>query len=125
MISKLLMVAIVACVVVVAYGIYAFITGSFPFRGDGGDGGIPLISAEQPPENVVPVDIPPLEIEIREAQIYFNGEVVTLEEMDEIIARYQAVSEIWTLADAFRADKQTFDNVRALLNERGVRVVEI
>jgi len=123
MISKILLIAVIACVGVVAAVIYGFVTGRISL-GDGGGGIIPVTAMVTTPENEVADAPDTLVIEIHESRIVHDGEEISLDELDEIVARYAGGNSIWVLQDAFRANNATFNQVRTLLREHNIIFAE-
>ena len=118
----------IAVVVVVGYLIYAYIAGAFPFGDTGhGDGEIEApayIEIEEKPEIDDEPDIttqpPSLVIEISEDRIIYNDEVISLEDLEEVLRRYAIYADIWELHDVYRADRATYESVRELLRRHDV-----
>ena len=125
---------LVAVIVVIGYLIYAFIAGVFPFRGavlGENEGEAPTyIAIEEEPdiddepdideEPDITIDPPSLVIEISEDRIIFDGEVISLEDLEEVLRRYASDEDIWELHDVYRADRATYESVRELLRTHDV-----
>ena len=120
--------AIIIIVVVVLSITHCGGDGGFPFVGSSGEGeGVVFVFAEdsQLPDNVYfPDEIPITLIEIHEDRIIYDNDEITLDELSVILARFRGTEYTWTLTDAFRADKATFDSVRELLRENYLPVAE-
>ena len=112
----------IVVVIVAGYLVYAYVTGLFPFSGTGdGDieGGTP--AHELIEEEVIVIDEPPsLIIEISGNQIMYNDEVISLEQLEEVLRRYATVADIWELHDVYRAERATYESVRELLRRHDV-----
>ena len=119
-----------ALIVVIGYLAYAFFTGMFPFGGAGhGDGEAEAeapayIELEEESEIVDEPDIviepPPPVIEISEDRIIFNGEEISIEDLEEVLRRYAGLEEVWELHDIYRADRATYEKVRELLRTHDI-----
>ena len=130
---------VILAIAVVAYLLYAFVSGLFPFGGMGsgdGTGDASAIIVVDEPEVIEELDAadetvaveeveiaeetPSLVIEISEDRLIFNDEVVTFDELEEILRRYAGTEDIWELHDVFRADRATYERVRELLRMHDV-----
>ena len=125
----------VAVVVIALYLIYAFFTGTFPFGAGHGENVVDMPAhsiieeeqeiAEEPEAEVVDEpetieELPSLIIEISEDRIIFDGEELSLEDLEEILRRYASAQDIWGLHDVYRADRATYESVRELLRRHDV-----
>ena len=119
----------VFAVVVIGYLIYAFITGAFPFGANGqGQGEViaPEYSQEEEEEPKMVEEEPPVEeppsliIEISEDRIIYDGEVISLGELEEVLRRYASIADIWELHDVYRAHRATYESVRELLRRHDI-----
>ena len=123
----------------VGYFLFAGLSGLWPFwpgdgdgYGDGdGDGtGTAIVSVvdsddtEHAAEPEPAGDPPSLVIEIHEDKIIYDGEEISLYELEDILKRHESGEHGWTLRDAYRADKDTFDRVRELLADNGIFFAE-
>ena len=124
MIKKFFSTCIIGAVVAaIGYGAFAFLNEMWPFSAGEG-GAIPVLGtmfvdeqgdAEQPPSLV---------IEVHEDRIVYDGDEISLEDLEEILVQFQNVEEIWTLQDVFRADQATWASVRDLLRAHNVVFAE-
>jgi len=118
--------------VIAAIGIFIFLAwrngwGPFGRGSEDGSGESNNISqqAEPDPEDpedssniVIPEDEPPLLIiEIRELKIFYDDIELSLEELEEILQKYESSELIWTLHDYYRADKSVYDSVKELFEK--------
>ena len=121
-------VLLVAIVAIIAYLIYAFIAGVFPFGGAGhGEAEVEApayVAIEEEPETAEEPDIvtqpPSLVIEISEDRIIYDGEVISLEDLEEVVRKFAGIEDIWELHDVYRADRATYESVRDLLRTHDV-----
>ena len=59
-----------------------------------------------------------LVIEIYESRILFDGEEITLEELEELLQQY--ADYVWELVDVHQASVAVYNSVVELLNENGI-----
>ena len=130
--------AVVLALVVAAYLLIAFFSGLFPFgsmgAGEESENASAIFEADEP-EVVEELDITDetdvaeeeiaeetlqLVIEISEDRIVFNDEVITYDELEEILRRYASIESTWELHDVFRADRATYERVRELLRTHDI-----
>jgi len=112
--TKILIVVAIVAICLAVYGLLAGINGWWPL-GTGGAGGYQNgTSAESNQPNDAPRNPESYTVEIREGTIIYMQNEVTLDELEEILERYQHLDEVWILTDAFRAYSVTFESVRAL-----------
>ena len=116
---------IVICLVIAAFvvgGAYLLSNfGIWPFgrgRGEGtGDGTVdsPVNNQSEIHDEAVIERPQSFLIEIREDKIVYNGEEVSLNELEIILQQFKDLEEIWILEDSYRADKFIYDEVKNLL----------
>lgn len=124
MIKKVFSTCVVGAVVAaIGYGAFAFLNEVWPFTAGEG-GAIPVIGTMIADEQVDVEQPPSLVIEIHENRIVYDGDEISLEDLDAILVRFQDVDEIWTLQDAFMADQATWASVADLLRAHGVIFAE-
>lgn len=120
MLTKIIVCLVIAAIIVGGafllghFGIWPFGSGS----GDGdGDGTInsPISNPEESQDIIVTERPQTFLIEIKEDKIIFDNDEVSLNEMENILQKYEALDDAWTLEDSYRADKYIYDEVRALL----------
>lgn len=133
---------------ILGYLVYAFFAGKFPFGGvgSGGNGNsgsefslsqqetsesVNSVVSEDIDEPVIANDIvdsdnsavadtpPSLLIEVREDRISYDNKEISIEELEEIFAKYNTDENIWILEDTYHADKSTYSEVLELLNKYG------
>ena len=124
--AKVIIVCLIIAAVVVGGALLLNHLGVWPFGsgiGDGdGDGTVdsPLTDPEEAPE----VDVQDIEvverpqsllIEINEEKIMYNGEEISLDELESVLQQFESLDDIWTLEDSYRADKSIYDEVKDLL----------
>lgn len=129
MLKKLVKFALpIAVIVVIGYLVFAFFTGSFPFGTGLGDGDGEAIeseyaTAQEEPEIEEPdiIEEPPsLIIEISEDRIIYEGEEISIEDLEKILRRYAYIQDIWEIHDVYRADRATYERVRELFRTHDV-----
>ncbi|MCL2364981.1 MAG: hypothetical protein FWC71_10015 [Defluviitaleaceae bacterium] len=121
MFTKILIVAAVVAVALAVYGMLAGFNGWWPFGGGGNgyrNGTATNANQEtaRSPESFT--------VEIHEGTIMYMHHEVTLDELEEILERYQYLDEVWILTDAFRAYSVTFESVRALFRAFNIAFAE-
>jgi len=105
--------------------LYLGMTGRWRFGNDGDAGGLVPVFALQDRQETDDRERPPsLLIGIYENRIYFDDEVISLDELEEILARFQNDSDVWELQDVFRASNAVYNDVRDLLRYNNIRFVE-
>jgi len=115
----LICLVIAAVIVGAAFALNHF--GIWPFGsgiGDGdGEGTVesPVTDQDEEQEVIVTERPPSLLIEIRENKVIYDGDEVTLDELETILQKFVDIDEIWTIQDAYRATKSTYDDVKELL----------
>lgn len=112
-----------AVVAAIGYGAFAFLNEMWPFSAGEG-GAIPVLGTMFADEHADAEQPPSLVIEIYEDRIMYDGEEVSLEDLEAILRQFQEIDEIWTLQDTFRADQATWANVRDLLRAQNVIFAE-
>ena len=129
MFKKLIKFALpVAVVVAIGYLVYAFFAGLFPFGGmEHGDGEAvapEYATVYEEPEieepDIIMEEPPSLIIEISEDRIIYDGEEISIEDLEEVLRRYANTQDIWELHDVYRADRATYERVRELLRTHDV-----
>jgi len=115
----------VIAVAALVYCAIAYFNGLFPFGGGDGEGiGVSLIDPKYVVDHESVSEPPSLVIEIHENRIIYNGEEISLDELEIIIAKYSGDEYGWTILDVYRADKDTFDKVKELLANNNIFFAE-
>ena len=124
MIKKFFSTCIVgALVAAVGYGAFAFLNEIWPFYG--GDGGvIPVLGTMLAEEQAEAEQPPSLVIEIHEDRIVYDGDHISLDDLDAVLVQFQDIDEVWILQDTFMADQATWAIVVDLLRIRNVTFAE-
>lgn len=124
MIKKFFVTCIVGAIVAaVGYGAFAFLNEMWPFYG--GDGGaIPVLGPLLVDEQIEVEQPPSLVIEIHEDRIVYDGDEISLDELEAILVQFQDIEHVWILQDVFMAEQATWTSVTELLRARNAVFAE-
>ena len=121
MLTKILIIAAVVIVCIAIYGLLAGSNGWWPMN-SGANGYYNGGTATVTNDAIASPDI--FIIEIHENRIMHMNNEVTIDELEEIMERYQHLDEVWILRDAFRAYTLVFEEVRALFRGFNIAFAE-
>ena len=122
--AKVIIVVLLVAAVIVGGALLLNHFGIWPFGsgvGDGeGDGTVdsPITDPEVVPDiqDIEVIERPQsLVIEINEEKIMYNGEEITLDDLEAVLQQFESLEDVWTLEDSYRAEKSVYDNVKDLL----------
>ena len=125
--AKVILICILVAAVIVGGALLLNHFGIWPFGsgiGDGeGDGTVdspitdPDVETDLPDiQDIVVVERPQsLVIEISEEKIMYDGEEISLDDLEAVMQQFENLEDIWTLEDSYRAEKAIYDSVKDLL----------